>query len=66
MCWHISSLVTTRSGRNAPTLSNPTFVGPLVAAICVIYVLGSVTPTLGIRSAHCRFCSVAQPSVNFY
>jgi hypothetical protein len=33
-------LVTTRSGRNAPTLSNPTFVVPLVAAIWVISVLG--------------------------
>ncbi|WP_260860763.1 hypothetical protein [Mycobacterium tilburgii] len=35
MFWHSSSLVTTRSGRYAPTLSRPTLVGPLfAAAIC--------------------------------
>ncbi|COW33432.1 Uncharacterised protein [Mycobacterium tuberculosis] len=39
MCWHISSLVTTRSGRYAPTLSSPTLLAPLVVAISVIPVL---------------------------
>ena len=33
MFWHISSFVTTRSGRYAPTLSSPMFLGPLVVAI---------------------------------
>src|ERR1700761_292073 len=36
----ISSLVTTRSGRYDPTLSIPTFVGPLFVAIRFMRILG--------------------------
>src|ERR1700742_162688 len=49
MFWHNSSLVTARSGRYAPTLSNPTLVGPLVVAICFIAVPDRWYPAGGER-----------------